>query len=126
MRILFNMTVEKITPIRYKFIHINSKEFAQHYCTLSQKNMAQQYGVSEKTIPIWAKQLNLPAKQIRIWNHRNWALSPIQRQVSYGSLLGDGSLSGLSEKNGKGHARNSRYQEAHGIAQSELIIWKQI
>jgi len=100
---------------------LNREELLDLYKKNGERGIAKIFGVSKTTIRALREKWDIGKmdKEDRVVSNYPEELSEGQRDVLYGSLLGDGGLT-LSD-NGK----TARYKEFHSLDQLEYLQWKQ-
>lgn len=95
------------------FNMITQKEFEKLSETKTFREISREYGISIGNLSYWAKKWGIKSKYDK---PRNSKLTQQQKDLIYGSLLGDGSLD---------KRENTIYfRESHGMAQTDYVNWK--
>lgn len=109
-----------------RFDHINKDIFADFYERYSIQEVAESFDIHAWDVNRLARKWNLARKNSR-WRDLDLHFTDKQIEIINGSMLGDGCLNKISGNIGKSrrHPETSRFDETHGIAQSDWLKWKQ-
>lgn len=92
----------------------------------SKKNIREELGISERAVTLYLKRYGIKVRSPQEATNITFGLenmptelTEIEKQVLYGSLLGDGTLTIKSK-----WSKNATFQEGHCLRQGEYLKWK--